>query len=234
MSFVAAFSLQPMVLDVERWSGLWRRVRAQAPFSSRGVFDELHARLIDPTRCYHNEAHVAECLRLFDKVQMYVSDPVALELAIWFHDAIYDPRAHDNEECSARLAAEAINSAGGSPQLAARVHALIMTTRTHLPEAEPDAPWMIDIDLAILGAPAKAFAVYERAIRAEYAWVDATEFCAKRAAVLRRFLARRSIFLTPFFRARLEDGARANLRASIAQLDRGVPPGVSGATENVP
>jgi predicted metal-dependent HD superfamily phosphohydrolase len=174
-----------------------------------------------PQRHYHNARHILECLRLFDDVKKHAVDPIALELAIWFHDAVYEPRARDNEECSADLASDAILHAGGGEDLAARVQALVLTTKTHEPSTVIDAAWLLDIDLAILGERPELFDAYDAAIRAEYAWVDAGEFRARRADILDGFLARPQIYRTPHFRNRFETTARSNLQRAIARLRSG-------------
>jgi predicted metal-dependent HD superfamily phosphohydrolase len=212
-------------LDRQRWTRLWAGlVSDRASDGSSEVFDDLTGRYAGPGRHYHNAGHIADCLRRYDDVRGEAVDPVSLELAIWFHDAVYDPRATDNEERSAQLAVDAIAGGGGGAELAGRVRRLIVATKTHDPGDEPDGPWLIDIDLAILGSPAVVFDAYEIAIRAEYGWVAPVEFCAKRAHILERFLERDGVFLTPWFRARFEAQARANLRRSLERLRRGIVP----------
>ena len=65
---------------------------------------------------------------------------------------------------------------------------------------------------------------YEQQIREEYGWVDRVIFAAKRAEILRRFLARKRIYQTEWYHNHLEAQARANLAASIKQLMLQVPP----------
>src|SRR6478609_6115457 len=105
----------------------------------------------------------------------------ALEFGIWFHDAIYDPTASDNEEKSADLAARCLAGGQLDPLFSDRVQQLILVTKTHDPEPGTDLALMVDIDLAILGSSWGRFAEYERAIRQEYTWVPEMVFCAKRA-----------------------------------------------------
>jgi predicted metal-dependent HD superfamily phosphohydrolase len=141
-----------------------------------------------------------------------------VQLALWFHDAIYDPRAQDNEERSARWADEVLGAAGASPASAARVRALVLATRHAAVPEDPDAQLLVDVDLSILGAAPGRFAEYERQIGVEYSWVPRDAFRQGRANVLRRFLARERIFSTPWFHQRLESRARANLERSLAAL----------------
>ena len=73
------------------------------------------------------------------------------------------------------------------------VEALIMATKTHHPGVHPDAPYLIDIDLAILGAEPADFDAYDAAIRKEYAHVPDDAYRAGRTRVLQSFLDRERI-----------------------------------------
>lgn len=209
--------------DLRRWAALWRRAGLSGDPAT--TFKDLRIAYSEPARHYHTATHIADCLEQFDAVAGAVRDPEALELALWFHDAVYDPRAADNEARSAELAAFVLDRAGAAPALVTAVGALILTTRTHEPAGLPDAPWLLDIDLAVLGRPRAEFLRYEAAIRAEYAWVGLPEYCAKRAEILARFLARPALYLTPPFQQRFETAARANLHRSVAALSSGRLPG---------
>ena len=145
--------------------------------------------------------------------------PVAVELAIWFHDAIYDPHAYDNEERSAELARRWISECGGSVDLCNSVGTLVMATKTHEPNTYADAPLLVDVDLSILGQPKARFDEYERQIRAEYGWVPEKIFAAKRAEILQRFVERPRIYMTKHFLEKYEQLARGNLERSIAALE---------------
>jgi predicted metal-dependent HD superfamily phosphohydrolase len=143
----------------------------------------------------------------------------AVELALAWHDAVYDPRAGDNEEKSAALFREAAARHRLDRRLAAAVERLILQTKTHVARNRPDEQVMIDIDLSILGAPPDVFAAYDRSIRREYAHVPEAAWRERRAAVLRAFLLREKLFTTRFFRERYEAQARRNLAQAIAALE---------------
>ena len=84
-----------------RWTALWPRAGASIP---AGWYERLTAAYAEPHRHYHNQQHIAECLAEFDQARHLALQPEAVELALWFHDAVYDPKAGDNEEQSAALA----------------------------------------------------------------------------------------------------------------------------------
>lgn len=141
-----------------------------------------------------------------------------MELAIWFHDAIYDTRRSDNEEVSARLAVECLGPLGVTGAVLERIAQLIRWTQHHDAEGR-DGELLIDIDLGILGQSPEVFERYDAQIRAEYAWVPEEAYRAGRAQVLRSFLDRARIYRTPVFREACEDAARANLRAKLTELE---------------
>jgi predicted metal-dependent HD superfamily phosphohydrolase len=201
---------------LERWARVWRRV---APTANAGpVYRALVLRYSEPHRHYHNLQHLAECLIEFDSASHLASDPVAVELAIWFHDANYDTHAPDNEERSADFTRQCIKQAKGSAVLCEAVAALVMSTKTHEPSAHPDAALLIDVDLSILGQPQDRFQEYETQIRREYDWVPESTFASKRAEILEQFLGRGSIYATEQFFMKYEQQALSNLRDSIRAL----------------
>jgi len=199
------------------WHAAWRDLRLSAP--APAVFDELVGRWAEPHRRYHTLQHLRECLTLFEQLRDDARHPGEIAIALWFHDAVYDTSRHDNEAASADWAGRALLDAGASAQVAQRVHALIMATRHAQVPATADAQLLVDIDLAILGAPPGRFDEYERQIRAEYAFVPEALFREKRGAVLRGFLQRPTIFATAACRQRFEATARSNLAKAIASLD---------------
>lgn len=207
--------------SLDRWSRLWRRVTSTR--RPEAVYQELRSRYSEPHRHYHNLDHLAECLREFDSARHLANDAVAVELATWFHDVIYDAHATDNEEKSAELARKHIAAADGAADLREAVAALVLATKTHEFNSHPDAPLLVDVDLSILGREPDRFREYESQIRQEYSWVPESIFAVKRAEILQRFLRRERIYSTPLFFDRYEQQARANLESSIRVLNQAGP-----------
>ena len=177
-------------------------------------FNRLIAAYLEPHRHYHSLRHIAECQQEFEAVREQAASPEAIELAIWFHDAIYNTKASDNEEKSAEWARDFLEETS----LAEQVSNLVLATKHHDVRLDPVAPMLVDIDLSILGQPEKRFWEYEDQIRAEYSWVDSAVFSEKRAEILETFLKRDRIYSTDSFFDRYEPQARQNLQASIDRL----------------
>jgi predicted metal-dependent HD superfamily phosphohydrolase len=203
--------------------GRWRRfwASAQAHGDPAGAWKTLASAYGEPHRSYHTLRHIEHCLDEFDAVRAEARDPVSLELAIWYHDAVYDPHRRDNEERSAVLAETAAAAAKLGAPVARRAGDLIRISTHRKPATEPDARLFTDIDLAILGQPPADFAEYERQVRCEYAWVAEEEFRAARAKILEAFLDRFSVYGNPIFQDKYEKQARANLTASLLVLRGG-------------
>jgi len=200
------------------WTEAWHALGIEAP--DLALCTELQRRYGEPQRHYHTMQHLGECLAWFEREKALAERPGEVALALWFHDAIYDVHAHDNEALSADWAREAVRAAGASDEAAERIHLLVMATRHDAVPEGRDAELLIDIDLSILGAEPARFAEYERQVHAEYAFVPAEVRLPRRRAILQRFLDRDAIYATPRMHALLEDRARINLRQSISQAPR--------------
>ena len=194
------------------WTGAWRALGTEPP---AGLLERLLAAYAEPQRHYHGLQHLAECMAHFGRERAAAAHPAEVALALFFHDAVYDVHAHDNEARSADWAREALRQAGAGDEAAQRVHALVMATCHDAQPEGADAQLLVDIDLAILGAPPPRFAEYEQQIRREYAHVPPEVFEPRRRAILGRFLARDPLYLTPGLRARCEAQARSNLRGAL-------------------
>ncbi|MDM0005041.1 N-methyl-D-aspartate receptor NMDAR2C subunit [Variovorax sp. J22G73] len=196
------------------WHQAWQALGVAAPDDA--LCSELQRRYAEPQRHYHTMQHLRECLGWFEREKALAEHPGEVALALWFHDAVYDVHAHDNEARSAYWAREALRAAGAGEAAAERVHALVMATcHDAVPEGR-DAELLIDIDLSILGAERARFDEYERQVGEEYGFVPAAVRLPRRRAILQRFLDRDAIYATPRMHALLEARARANLQRSIA------------------
>ncbi len=204
--------------DKERLDAVWRDLDLVPP---PALFEALRARYAEPHRAYHTAQHIDECLAQFDRARDRCQRPAEVELAIWFHDAIYDTREGGNEERSAEWAVRELDAAGASRTVSDSVQSLILATRHDAVPTGHDAQLLIDIDLSILGASRDRFLEYETQIRSEYAWVPDEVFRHERAKLLRRFLSRPSIYATDLFRDMLEENARRNLAFSLERLASG-------------
>lgn len=202
----------------ERCTTLLRRLGAAR--DSSALSDALLAAWSMPERAYHGLAHLEDCLAQLDRAEADPTTRDLVEAALWFHDAVYDPHASDNEERSAAWAAEALTAAGISVDLANQVARLVRLTAGHGPVPDVAGQLVCDIDLSILGRPVEAFDDYDRRVRAEYAWVPEPAYRAGRTRVLQDFLHRDPLFQTPAFRRRFERQARVNLRRALAALGR--------------
>ncbi|NVM92403.1 N-methyl-D-aspartate receptor NMDAR2C subunit [Variovorax sp. SG517] len=196
------------------WNGAWGALGVASP--GNALCDELQRRYAEPQRHYHTMQHLGECLAWFEREKALAERPGEVALALWFHDAIYDVHAHDNEARSADWARQSLLEAGVDAAAADRVHALVMATRHDAVPQGRDAELLIDIDLSILGAERERFDEYERQVQAEYAFVPDEVRLPRRRAILQRFLDREAIYATPRMHAQLEARARANLQRSIS------------------
>jgi len=203
-------------LTLARWQQLWAALGASR--CDDALFGQLLVAWNEPQRHYHTQQHLHECLDQFELLRPAAAQPAEIELALWFHDAVYDVHAHDNEVRSADWARSAMQAADMSGAIIRRVTSLILATRHDAAPQTCDEQLLLDIDLSILGATPERFAEYSRQIRAEYHWVPETLYRNRRAAILQQFLDRPRLFHNEAFFQHLESQARANLAQAIQQL----------------
>ncbi|WP_135451578.1 hypothetical protein [Mycobacterium sp. DL99] len=184
---------------------------------TEGLRDDLLARWSESHRRHHNVAHLHEVL---DAIDVLAGDGLqfdreAVELAAWFHDAIYDVGRNDNEDRSAMLARQMLD---GSPDCD-EVARLVLATKFHkVDNGDANAAVLSDADLSVLGAPAVRYRQYADAVRDEYAAVPDDLFKPARARVLSALLAGQ-IFHTAPGRERWEEQARRNVTDEIGELN---------------
>jgi predicted metal-dependent HD superfamily phosphohydrolase len=185
---------------------------------AEAVRDELLAAYADPSRSYHDTRHLMEVLDRLDELAAAGTpfDPHPVELAAWFHDAVYDGRP-GAEQRSAEWA-EAVLAAH-EPRQVAEVVRLVRLTETHRPAPEDrNGCALTDADLAILAAPPTRYAEYADDVRREYAHISDDEFRTGRTAVLTDLLAKPSLFHTDHARESWEAAARVNVEAELTRL----------------
>jgi predicted metal-dependent HD superfamily phosphohydrolase len=199
------------------WAELWMRLGAAG--NPQVVYGELVTRYSEKHRAFHNLNHIGECLTEFQAACGLAINNKAVELAIWLHDVIYDPRRHDNEEESATFAGNICLKAGLADGFALEVKRLILATKHTAAPRDNDAAIIVDVDLSILGQSSDKFDQYEKAIESEYSWVPKDAFFEGRAKVLKSFLERHSIYSTQYFREKYEAQARENLARSLDVLN---------------
>jgi len=213
--------MQPIVIK-DGWHGLWHRIGAKGnnPWE---LYLNLVTRYTERHRYYHAFSHLTQVLKEFDQIRHLCANSDAVEMALWYHDAVYFPGESDNEKESAELAQRILHQARLPDVFIGEVVRLILLTKEHNVTQEDgrDGAILSDIDLSIFGQPLLVFDKYEQDIWKEYVRVgkmsDRT-FKQGRQKFVEKFLERTYIYRTPYFRAKYEKAARANLKRSVVQL----------------
>ena len=198
---------------------------ARTPFDQR--FPDqvalLRTAYAEPHRAYHNWDHIGSLLRDFRRHEDRFADRQAVEAALYFHDAIYDPASKTNEADSADLMLRQMRGKM-EPEVLTRADAIIRATATHrvpdeaAPDLARDCALFLDMDLAILGASPEAFDAYDAAIRREYSAIPDLLYLPGRKKIMAGFLKRERLYLTETFHETHDAPARENLRRLIARL----------------
>ncbi|MFC4374750.1 metal-dependent phosphohydrolase [Nocardia halotolerans] len=200
---------------LERWITL-------AGADSEQIGAGIIGRYAEPHRRYHTQAHLAVMLTAIDELAEAATDVAAVRYAAFFHDAIYAVDRADNEERSADLARDVLESLGASVALVEEVVRLVVLTRGHDVEAgDANGAVLCDADLVVLGGTPEEYAAYAAAVRDEYRHVPDDLFRAGRASVLRHLADQPRLFRTASAFGRYEARARANLGAELVSLTTG-------------
>ena len=175
------------------------------------LFDSLLGRHREPQRHYHGVRHVTWVVRHVE--ELAVTEPVddigAVVVAAFFHDAVYDPQASDNESASARLADRELAALGWDGPRRQRVTTMVEATATHDVPDDPgidiDTAVLLDADLAVLGSEPASYQAYVAGVRSEYSHVSADDWHTGRTQVLQSFLDRPALYATATARGAVGD-----------------------------
>lgn len=214
------FPIRPEYLDYlkndlrdlfEVFSGDERKIGA--------LSDLLISKYSENHRAYHNLSHVFILYSYAADLKNQIADYESMRLAIWFHDAIYDPKSSLNEIESAALAVESLSELSYPLVAIEKVEKMILATQKHDASGlDADGKLFLDLDLGILGANPAVYFKYTKAIRAEYSFVPEDLYRAKRREILEAFLRRDFIYYTDKWRETHEFAARMNIENEIKEL----------------
>lgn len=196
----------------QRWNHFANQITLPRAGEMWAAIDNLYTA---PDRHYHNIHHLYDCLEKWDKWPEKPEQTAEIELAIWFHDIIYDPQRNDNEESSAALLSHFLRG----HMLESETVALIMATQHKEAQGMIPEEIICDIDLSILGSPSTIYQQYADAIRLEYHWVPAQRYAVKRIQVLKNFLRSHNIYHTQYAQELWQQQAVINLESEIASLE---------------
>lgn len=204
-----------------RWNEL-----AQACWPETAADESELARLLAayaaPGRHYHDLRHIDTMLALSAAHRHALRDACAVDLAILFHDVVYEPSRKDNEKASAVWARRSLAALGAALPLVDTVARYVEATE-HLGAVAPaavdtDLDHLLDFDLAILASEPADYDAYAAAIRREYAIYPDLLYRPGRAKALGKLLATQHLFRAPALAEAWEAKARANLSRELATL----------------
>lgn len=189
-----------------------------------------------PHRAYHHSGHLSQMLSDLDRLYAHRAQgatPLALVLAAWFHDAVYEGAPGEDERRSEQLAGASLEPLVAAGLLTDHelqmVRLLVRATATHeLPEsaelpagyAVTDIEFFLDSDMAILAADSTRYRRYLRGVRSEYSYFDDETFRTGRTTFLRSILERERIFLSEQALQVWEEPARTNLRSELTEWEQ--------------
>jgi predicted metal-dependent HD superfamily phosphohydrolase len=203
----------------QRFEALWLRCLASGTRKSAvAPWDLLLSNYTEKHRRYHTLAHIDYCLKQFDNSKEAISEPNAVEMAIWFHDVLHSPGAPNNERNSADVY---VGTARGffAQEFVNTVRQLILVTAHGATPATWDERYMCDIDLSSFAKPWQEFLTDCEDLRGEQVDTSDADYHLANLAFMQKMLTRPRIFYTDGFCETHERPARANIQAYIDALE---------------
>ncbi|CAD8118135.1 unnamed protein product [Paramecium sonneborni] len=165
-------------------------------------------------RHYHTLRHIYDMLKQLKGAKNIQN----VKLATFFHDAIYYPKLHDNEEKSCLLFQQFAQECKIDSEV---ISIFILQTKSHQTDVSflsendlSDLMIFLDADMSILESD--AYQIYAQDIRKEYSHFTDKEYKTGRIAVLQKFLQ------SKIFNLRSEEKARKNIQEEIEILQQWV------------
>jgi predicted metal-dependent HD superfamily phosphohydrolase len=182
-----SLALAPSLSD--KW---WRVLAAYFHESQRHyhTFQHLHELLLFAE---HQYLHQQQYQQQQGQSMHLIADYTVIQLAIFFHDIVYNPQSAFNEEDSNDVFLQFVAECNSQPlsHCATKVFAITKMTKSHkMPDnADFNMKFFSDIDMAILGSSRKRYQKYAAQIRLEYSFVEFNTYCIKRSEFLQSCLS---------------------------------------------
>jgi len=202
-------------MKLNRWQSLMQKFEFSLNVDT---FNKLVKAYDEPHRRYHTAAHINACLAHLDDVKNQATHSEEIEMALWFHDAIYKPFSKTNEKDSAEWCRQFLLHNNAQSDAIDRIVTMIEITETHNASSATDQNLMLDIDLSILGTRTEVYDQFEKDVRFEYKLVPWFIFKNNRKKILQNFLSRERIFQHDYFHQKLEQQEHLNLNRVVASL----------------
>ncbi len=208
--------------ETDSFCALWQRCQQSGSGDNTGA--DMHQRLLvaynEPHRVYHRLTHIESCFRIFREVVHLANNADALALAIWFHDAIYNIDAEDNEQRSADWFLEKTEGLFEDPLRDLVKEHILATMHCGTDIKDHDSQIMVDIDLFSFGKPWPEFLRDSEDVRAEKRHVPDEQFYPKQCGFQQFLLKQPRFFQSDYFYRHYEKQARKNLTRFMALIEQ--------------
>lgn len=206
-------------MDKERFIELWSRCVEDGSADAESVYNLIEAHYSEAHRFYHTSHHIEHCLSQFDLAISEMLEPDAVEMALWFHDVIYDVPTSENERRSAELFRDKTHGRVDK-EFGCNVFDMILITMHRDLPYKHDDKLIVDIDLSSFGLPWEDCERESKNVRSEFAHKTDQEFYASHVKFMQSLLARDSFYTSDFFRDHYEETARKNVQRLIDQVKK--------------
>ena len=154
-----------------RWTVLCQTLRVSEAATNKW-WTIVRDGMQEKQRHYHTLTHLEELFAHADAFKSHLRDPCAVDLAIFFHDVVYNPRAGGgkNEDDSAVVFSNFAQEVDLEPATLAKVFRWIVQTKHHRCDEsdDDDCKFFMDFDMAVLGWERAAYARYAQDVRKEF------------------------------------------------------------------
>ncbi len=171
-------------------------------------------------RFYHNLSHIFNLIKLSEGLNLSQEWLYPFQLAIFYHDIVYNPVRKDNEAASAEIALSHWQKMLSDEDMS-QLQTYILSTAQHQNlNGKAETQLFLDLDLSVLAAPLDLYQLYCEGVRREYILSFDNEIYTRgRLDFLKKYAQREAFFYSPQFEM-LNSKARENINWEISFLQK--------------